>query len=230
MLAYVPLRGLAAGSYAVAFDLFTDNADSGEWEVISLSPDGAEIIMREPITAPGAHTIHGYFNLQEEADIDLGVKYDGNGLLYVDKIRVARVDPAEAATYEFAPTPPSVDASTPGALNLIYPYNGTTIDQPQVDFVWQWTGTPLPKEQTFEVRLWRKGERIHYGAHDALAGRELIRQIGNTYALRLDPNGAHSVMQHGAGDYEWTVAIVAVEPTYQEMHIEAAPFAVHVAP
>ncbi len=88
----------------------------------------------------------------------------------------------------------------------------------------------MPDGQTFEVRLWPKGESIHYGAHDAKATAQLIRQIGDTYILRLDLNGAYSVMEHGAGDYEWTVAIVAVEPDYQDLQLEASPFPLSVLP
>jgi hypothetical protein len=98
------------------------------------------------------------------------------------------------------------------------------------DFVWQWTGAPLPPTESFEVRLWRAGESIHFGAHDAAASQEAIRRIGDTYLLRLDLSGAHSVNQHGAGDYQWTVARVLVAPTYQDLQHEAAPFTLTVQP
>jgi hypothetical protein len=98
------------------------------------------------------------------------------------------------------------------------------------DFVWQWTGDPLPATQTFEVRLWPQGDNAHSGAHDAAATRGLIRRIGDTYTLRLDLGGSYAVMQQGAGDYAWSVAVVTVEPAYHDLQIEAAPSRLHVQP
>ena len=80
------------------------------------------------------------------------------------------------------------------------------------------------------MRLWEKGKPIHYGALDATTSAQLIRQIGDTYTLRFDLSGAYSVMQHGAGDYEWTVALVAIEPDYQDLQIEATPYSLSLLP
>jgi hypothetical protein len=115
----------------------------------------------------------------------------------------------------------SQDLLAQGELKLLHP--NRFMDSRYVDFVWQWTGQPLPKSQTFEVRLWQKGQNIHYGAHDAMASAQLIRQIHDTYIVRLDLNGAYSVQQHGEGDYEWTVAIVEIEPAYRDLQVEADP-------
>jgi hypothetical protein len=41
--------------------------------------------------------------------------------------------------------------------------------------------------------------------------------------LRLFLDGIYSVNLHGEGDYLWTVAIVGIEPAYQDLNIEAQP-------
>jgi hypothetical protein len=232
-LAYARLQALPAASYAVAFDLYADSANTGSWEVVSISEDGVELLQIGAIESTGKSTMTGYFDLQQESDVEIRVKYAGHGILFVDKLRIARVDPAQAASFDFAASPappPASDAPAVGTLNLIHPYAGGYIESGNVDFAWQWTGQPLPKNQTFEVRLWRKGDTIHYGAHDAKAGAELIRQIDDTYSLRLDLNGAHSVIQHGAGEYEWTVGIVEIEPEYRDLQIEAVPYTLNLLP
>jgi hypothetical protein len=227
-LAYAPLKGLPAGSYAVAFDLYADNANAGAWEVVAITPQGPQLLHSEVITATGKSVITDHFDLQTESDVDVGVKYNGRGALYVDRIRIVRLEPTQVASFRFTEAAAPTDAPQQGQLSLIHPSAGSEIADREVDFVWQWTGQPLPPAQTFEVRLWHKDERIHYGAHDAMTSRALIRQIGDTYILRLDLNGAYSVMQHGTGEYEWTVALVAIEPAYQDLYIEALPFALGI--
>jgi hypothetical protein len=229
-LTYASLQALPAGSYAVAFDLYADSANTGFWEVVDKSGDDAILLATGPVEATGKSMVTGQFALPREADIEIRVKYNGHGTLFVDSLRIALVDPAQTASLEFAESPVPDDILAQGSLSLIHPYLDSSIDGRTVDFVWQWTGQPLPKEQTFEIRLWQKGESIHYGAHDAKASTQLIRQIGDTYIARLDLNGAYSVMQHEDGLYEWTVAIVAIEPAYQDLQIEAAPYSLTVMP
>jgi hypothetical protein len=52
--------------------------------------------------------------------------------------------------------------------------------------------------------------------------------MGHTYSLRLDRNGAHSVIEHQTGDFQWTVGIVQTEPGYQDLKIEATPNTVSI--
>ena len=228
-LASLPLNNLPAGSYRVALDLYADNVNAGEWEVVAITPDGRQLLFSTPITATGKSVITGSFDLQEKRDVDIDVKYGGHGALFVDRIRVAHLDPAQVNSFAFTETAASSAASTP-TLRLIQPTADASVARGEVNFVWQWTGQPLPKAQTFEVRLWPQGESIHYGAHDAKASAAQIRQIGDTYSLRLDLSGAHSIMQQGAGNYEWTIGIVAIEPAYQDLQIEAMPHGLSVSP
>ncbi len=228
-LVFVPLRLVAAGSYAVQLDVFTDQDAAGAWEVFAANEDERTLLYSAPINQAGADGVTGHFDLESASDVLIVVKYSGRGALYVDRIRIAQVPPAQAATYRIEEQPPD-QVESPGALHLVYPHPGSTVAGQTIDFVWQWTGAPLPPDETFEVRLWHADETIHFGAHDAAASRSMIRRIGDTYLLQLDLRGAHSVMQHGVGDYFWTVARVAVTPAYQDLQQEAAPFALHVQP
>ena len=229
-LAYAPLKQLSAGSYALRIDLFADNDDAGAWEVVALTPAGRELIATEAITATGKSSMTGYFDLKEAADVDVVVKYNGHGALYVDRIQMARVDPSQAAAFNFAEQTTPDEVPVAGAIHLVYPPPDSTVEGRATDFVWQWTGQPLADAQTFEVRLWRAGESIQYGAHDASLSQALIRQIGDTYILRLNLDGAYSMMQHGAGDYAWSVGVVTIAPTYQDLQIEATPSRLRVQP
>jgi hypothetical protein len=233
-MAYAAFPALPAGNYAVAFDLYADSANTGLWEVLHKSGEDKSgetpvVLATQPITATGKSMATGYFTLTERGEVEIRVNYDGHGALFLDSMRIMHVDPAQGTAFDFAPESEPT-AGVQGTLNLIHPAAGTQIASRNVDFVWQWTGHPLPKEQSFEVRLWQKGKSIHYGAHDAMTSKALIRQIGDTYILRLDLNGAHSVIQHGAGEYEWSVAIVAIEPAYQELQIEATPYPLRLLP
>jgi hypothetical protein len=234
-LAYASLAALPAGSYAFALDLYTDNDDPGLWEIIRSVADEREVLVSATITQRGASTIMGRFDLESESNVNVVVKYNGRGALYVDRIRIARVEAGQTANSVFAGDAATTaliatEGSPQGFLSLVYPNEAYALDGRQIYFVWQWTGEPLPAHQTFEVRLWRKGESVHYGAHDARVSRASIRRIGDTYMLRLDLSGAYSVMQHGAGDYEWTVALVAIDPTYQDLQIEAQPRTLRLLP
>lgn len=241
-LAHAPLEMLPTGSYALELQLFADHEDIGSWEVRANSPNAdpseAIVMTSQPVTQTGNLVITNTFTLSQEKNVNVVVKYKGTGTFYVDRLRLVRVDPT-APTFTFAQASDfaqveSQAAQTTDTIQLLTPFNGQEVEAGFVDFAWQWTGEPLAPNQTFEVRLWRKsnnaGEEIHYGAHDALASRAEIRQVGNTYMLRLDVNGAHSVMQDGAGEYAWSVALVTVEPTYQELGIEAKPFMLKIVP
>jgi hypothetical protein len=176
------------------------------------------------IEAGGKQIVTGDFDLKESTDVGIRIEYEGHGTLFVDKIQVKHIDPAQNADFSVTPLPVTAAGdSSEAKLSLVYPQPESRIKEQNVDFVWQWTGQPLPKQQTFEVRLWRKDDPFHYGAHDAKANAQLLRQIGDTYSLRLDLGGAYSVLQHGEGNYEWTVGIVAIEPAYQDLQIEAPP-------
>lgn len=221
LLAYLPLQKLPAGHYAVALHLFAGSANTASWDTIAF-PDRNYLHDTEMIEASGKQIVTGDFELIENTDVEIRIGYEGHGTLFVDKIQVKHINPAQDADFSAFPLPTTVAGdATEAKLSLIYPPPGSRINDQNVDFVWQWTGQPLPNQQTFEVRLWQKGEAIHYGAHDVKANAQLLRQVGDTYILRLDLGGAYSVHQHGAGDYEWTVGIVAIEPAYQDLQIEA---------
>lgn len=224
------LQEVPAGSYAFAIDFFADNLDVGEWQIVAATADGLEMLYRAPLAATGSQVITGHVTLENKADVEVVVQYSGHGMLYVDRLRIARVDPTAPDRFTFDDDEAAPGDSSLALLSLVYPHAGSALESNEVDFVWQWTGQPLTPEQTFEVRLWRKGETIHYGAHDAAATQHMIRRVGDTYMLQLNLDGAYSVMQHGAGDYEWTVALVAIAPTYQDYQIEAAARPLSVLP
>lgn len=241
-LAYAPLLALPAGHYAVELDMLAENRDVGRWEIHTIKQDEREIINQEPITQAGNLQIAGAFTLTKQTNVDIVVKYEGTGALYVDRIRVVRVDPA-SPIFDFAQAESQTTTNlpakqAPNTIQLLTPFNGQKVVAGFVNFAWQWTGEPLAENQTFEVRLWRKGEEIRYGAHDARASRDMIRQMGDTYFLRLDVNGAHSVMQQAMQDsmknraveYEWSVALIEIEPSYQDLGIESTPFALEITP
>jgi len=86
-------------------------------------------------------------------------------------------------------------------------------------FRWRWSGQ-LAENQSFEIRLWR-GTDPHYGAYDA---KELLKYVirhpDGLYELSFDVGSAYGAK--GDGEYNWTVAIVQLDP-YSSISPEAAP-------
>jgi hypothetical protein len=229
-LAHAHLSRLPAGLYAVGLDLYADSANTGAWEVIRTRADEAVTLTTHPIAEAGKLRMAGYFTLTQQSDVEIRVKYHGNGTLFVDSLHLAHVDRAQVergATILFDPPRvegATVDGAAPvGEVVLLYPPAEFELGERELDFAWQWRGQPLAPGQSFEVRIWQQGDNAHYGAHDAVAGRASLRQIGDTYILRLDLNGAYSIMQGGAGDYLWSVGVVAIAPTYQDLGRETLP-------
>ena len=82
----------------------------------------------------------------------------------------------------------------------------------QATFAWRWDGPALAANQGFELRIWKDGQPVHYGAAEPTSSTSL--------AINLP--AAHGVSQGGSGAYFWTVAVVQRNP-YQPTGPEAAP-------
>ncbi len=221
LLADATLPVLAAGTYALEIQLYADSANTGAWTVGIYDPLPVAIVPPIPIIDAGKQTVKHTFVVPKDAKAYLQILYNGHGALFIDAMRLQRIAPN--ATIPAKPAFARKDVAALGELRLIAPASSATLPDHTADFVWQWTGAPLSAQQAFEIRLWRAGDPVHYGAHDAALSRALVRQVGDIYTLRLNLQGAHSVMQHGTGDFFWSVAIVNVEPSYQDLHLEADP-------
>jgi hypothetical protein len=232
-MAYAHLSSLPPGVYALALDLYADSANTGAWEVIGKHEEEAVTLTTHPIVEAGKLRATGHFTLTQPSDVEIRVKYHGNGTLFVDSLHLAHVDGGASRDDATLPSTESttIDGAAPtGEVVLLYPPADFELGERELDFAWHWRGEPLAPGQGFEVRVWQSGDSVHYGAHDAVAGRALLRQIGDSYILRLDMNGAHSVGQGGAGDYWWSVGVVAIDPAYQDLGSEAPPRSLRVLP
>lgn len=77
----------------------------------------------------------------------------------------------------------------------------------------------------FEVRVWREGELLHAGVHNAVLDNQngAIKRVGNnTYRLSTDIIEAPGVSGQG-GLFLWTVALVQISPNYADIGQEAEP-------
>jgi hypothetical protein len=96
-----------------------------------------------------------------------------------------------------------------------------------VDFEWQWTGN-MPPDFGFEVRVWKEGS-APAGVHNSLIDNKngVIKNIGgNKYRLGVDITDAPSVQGH-SGIYFWTVALVRINPTYEDLEQQAQAVRFH---
>ncbi len=128
------------------------------------------------------------------------------------------------------PTPVHrVPAATPtpslanGVFTLLHPITLDPATNGMTNFKWQWTG-PLPSGIGFEVRVWREGE-LPVGAHDAVLDNRQgrVKSLGNNeYQLTTDIAHASGV-RNRSGVYFWTVALVRIDPAYEDLGIQAQP-------
>jgi len=111
---------------------------------------------------------------------------------------------------------------------LISPESGANLSFKMATFTWTWTGQTLANEDAFELRVWQKNDETHFGAFDA---REITKQpnADGQYSLTLDLSAAASVTKHGnSGDYFWSVAIVQIDPEYQDLNLETEPRSIQI--
>jgi len=122
-----------------------------------------------------------------------------------------------------APTATPTPSFTDGTFTLLNPI---TIDPPtygMTEFEWEWTA-PLPSGIGFEVRVWRDGESPA-GVHNAVLDNQqglVKRSANNRYRLSTDIAYASGV-RNIAGEYLWTVALVRIDPQYEDLGIQAQP-------
>lgn len=140
--------------------------------------------------------------------------------------------PPPTVTATPSPTPRPVGpapASTPtpsvasGTFVLLHPLSSDDPTYGPTDFEWRWTG-PLPPGYGFEVRVWRDGA-APAGVHNAVLDNRNgnVKRIGdNTYRLSTDIKDAFSV-QGQSGLYFWNVALVQIDPIYEDVGVEADP-------
>jgi hypothetical protein len=220
LLADATLPVLDAGTYALDIQLYSDSANTGAWTVGIYDPEPVAIVSPTPIIGAGKQSVQQTFVVPKDAKAYLQILYNGHGALFVDSMRLQRITPDASTPVEQAFWGQEIDDAS--KLRLLEPISASTVPADRiVDFVWEWTGGPLAPYQAFEVRLWHTSDAVHYGAHDAALSRTLVRQVGDVYTLRLDLQGAHSVMQRGRGDFFWSVAIVSIEPAYQDLQLES---------
>jgi serine/threonine-protein kinase len=126
-----------------------------------------------------------------------------------------------AVTPMAASTPtPSLPSGIPVLLNPL------SLDEPTygpTDFEWQWVGD-IPAGLGFEVRVWQEGEPpagVHNAIDDNANGR--IEQIGaDRYRLSVNIKDAAGVRDR-TGQYLWTVVLVQIEPSYNDLGRQAPP-------
>lgn len=140
--------------------------------------------------------------------------------------------PLPTATATPSPTPRpvvSLPVATPtpglasGTFTLLHPLSSDDPTYGPTDFEWRWTG-PLPSGYGFEVRVWREGA-APAGVHNAVLDNRNgnVKRIGeNTYRLSTDIKDSFSVQGQG-GLYFWNVALVQIDPTYEDVGVQASP-------
>lgn len=144
--------------------------------------------------------------------------------------RVATVRPTEAPAS--APTQ-VVNSSTRcgivGNFWLIEPVDKAVHNL--ATFRWGYS-VDLPEGCGFEIRLWRPGEGPR-GVHDAVRdNRSGAIRLTQQNEYRLEVPYLHDLpsVNGRSGDYLWTVALVAIEPGYEDLGIQAAPARVWMDP
>lgn len=226
-LTYGPYAILPKGEYYFEIHYFAEggNIPIGSWDVVIGEDDDLLSINTGDITKTGKNVISGTFKIPKKQRTQIRTFYNGAGALFVDKIVLERL--SSHSKNESVSIEQDTLMDTP-VLQLAYPKNNTLVHQETIDFVWEWTGKLLTEKQAFEIRVWQVNDTVHYGAHNALASVKDIRQIGDTYILRLSSDGFYSTKLHGTGDYLWSVAIVEIMPTYQDLHLESPPHSLRI--
>lgn len=157
-----------------------------------------------------------------EQIIEIRVYYTGRDTLIVDKIKIKRIPHNHENLVNTLRTSDDAVLNVDShCLEIISPQNNKIEVSRSVDFIWKWACQPLAKNQTFEIRIWQKGDSFHYGAHNA--AENSVRQVDDIYTMRLNLNGVYSVNLHGEGDYLWAIAIVEIEPSYLDLNVEGQP-------
>jgi hypothetical protein len=123
--------------------------------------------------------------------------------------------PRPTSTPTFVPTvtrrpkpTPTVPTPTPElypAPTLVEPADGATPSQRTV-FKWQWNGRPLMIGQAFELRIWSQQEEQAGLPRRGATGPTRETQV------EVDLEYVPAILDHGPGDYFWTVVVVEVQP------------------
>lgn len=136
--------------------------------------------------------------------------------------------PTSPPTEGVPSTSPGQPTLTPipqvSAPMLLDPLDGANAIQGRgTTFKWRWNGE-LTEGWGFEVRIWKAGDPDHFGAFAAHEMMQYVaRQPDDIYAVTLLVEGAYSVQRHGAGEYQWSVAVVRLDP-YLPIGAEASPY------
>lgn len=103
---------------------------------------------------------------------------------------------------------------------LLSPNDGASVHAGNdIIFEWQWDGQ-LPPEWGFEILVWQDNES-HYGAFNATEISE-VEPSNNVYSFSGKLTDAYSVSLHQSSIYNWAVAIVQLEPTYEPLGLESS--------
>jgi hypothetical protein len=124
--------------------------------------------------------------------------------------------PPTAAQLTPTPAPRQTTSVALPAPVLISPAAGENATG-QTNFTWSWAGSALGTDLGFEVRIWKEGRPVHYGAAEPT----------NDTSLTINLPAAFGVAQGGSGAYFWTVAVVQRRP-YQQVGPEAPPRSLQV--
>ena len=131
--------------------------------------------------------------------------------------------PSRPPTATSGPTNTPSRLPAPTSLTLLRSRGGTEAQVGQLaTFKWKWSGQ-LPENATFEVRIWEGKDTPHYGAYDVKKMYEKIKYYSDndTYQVSFDVGAAYGVTSSSASRFQWTVAVVQIEP-YQRIGDEAA--------
>jgi tetratricopeptide (TPR) repeat protein len=129
--------------------------------------------------------------------------------------------PSPTPTTVIKPTATPTPNFPTGAITLLYPVSTEETNYNVVNFEWQWTGN-MPPDFGFEVRVWKEGN-APAGVHNSVLDNKngVIKSIGgNRYRLGVDITDAPGVQGY-SGIYLWTVALVRINPTYEDLEQQA---------
>ncbi|MEZ4618058.1 MAG: trypsin-like peptidase domain-containing protein [Caldilineaceae bacterium] len=140
-----------------------------------------------------------------------------------------------AATFTTTPIPPVVANSLPtvpaptarptnppatGLITLVSPAEGASLSQESATFQWTWSGPGLDENHAFELWIGHKGLTELPGAADAKDSPRKPNAENNGYTITIQTL-SNTAGVNGNGEYEWTVAVVELSPTYTRTSIVA---------
>ena len=77
-----------------------------------------------------------------------------------------------------------------------------------VRFEWQWEGEPLPDDMAFDLLIWSEAENREHQGEGAFG----VIDTERSQECDVDLDYVHTIMEHGEGNYYWTILVVRKDP------------------